>query len=225
MSDRAANAQSALPRMPVRANGRARYRHLMATLKDLLSERDTNEFSLVDLARAADVPPASVYHFLPSKDAALVALAQVYNDEMVELVRSLPDDDRATNWQDLVTRRMKIGVAYYVSNPVAMKLLLGPDHALRAGHIDLEGNRTVARGLHWLITERFVTPEFPQLEEKMTIGARIADAIWSLSYLQHGTITDAFALEAERACLAYMRLYLGEHLETRPQTAGGSPQA
>jgi AcrR family transcriptional regulator len=69
-------ARPTSPRKPVQKRSRERYERLLDATESLLSAQDAGSVGLYDIAKHANVPPASVYHFFPTKEAAFVALAE-----------------------------------------------------------------------------------------------------------------------------------------------------
>ena len=62
-------------RRPSQKRGQARVDALLEAADQLLLERDASEIGLYDVAHLAGVPPTSAYHFFPTKESVLLALA------------------------------------------------------------------------------------------------------------------------------------------------------
>jgi len=91
----------------------------------LLSDRETTEVGLYDIAGAAKVPPASVYHLFPTKEAAFVALAERYLIGLKRhIVRTAPGG-QLQRWQDFVTLELHRAIEYYNDHKVMSKLFFG----------------------------------------------------------------------------------------------------
>ena len=108
-----------LPRYPKRANGKERFESLLDTLAEMLSNRETSDFGLAELGERAGATTASVYHFFPTKEAAIIALAERYlvaYASRVSEAASLPVDD----WRDIMENCGQSGLEYNAANPLAM---------------------------------------------------------------------------------------------------------
>ena len=58
---------------PSQRRTKIRFELLLDAADKLLADRETTEVGLYDIAAVAAVPPASVYHLFPTKEAVLVA--------------------------------------------------------------------------------------------------------------------------------------------------------
>src|SRR5476651_676599 len=58
---------TAAPRRPSQQRSRLRFEMLLDAADALLAEHEPTEVGLYDIAAAADVPPASVYHLFPPR--------------------------------------------------------------------------------------------------------------------------------------------------------------
>ena len=62
-------------RLPTRRAGHVRFKKLLEATDSLVAEMSIQDIGLYQIAERAQVPTASVYHFFPTKEAALLALA------------------------------------------------------------------------------------------------------------------------------------------------------
>lgn len=207
--------RSTLPRKPQRSNGRVKYEKLLDTLEVALETHDIADISLTGLAQAAGVAVASVYHFFPGTEAALVALAERYVGLFEDMLAVPEEDEQCKTWQDLMALKADRARAFYHSNLPALKVFLGPNHSWRIRQVDVASDKKLADLIHQSCMDRFVLPESSDLKGRFAIAIAISDAIWSLSYVQNGMITDEMAEEAKRASAAYLKLYMGEFFEVR----------
>jgi AcrR family transcriptional regulator len=216
-------SRAMMPRLPQRAAGRLRYEKLLDATDQLLSERDAGDISLYDIANRAKVPSASVYHFLPSMTAALVGLAQRYLERLNGMLDEPLDHATLKGWQDVAAIKAEAGRQFYESHIVAKKLFLGSDYSWQVRQQEAVVNRRsavyVARDYH----RHFVIPGIESLVGKIEIAIGLMDATWSMSYIRHGCVTDDYAEEANRAYIGYMRSYIAEHAEKRPEPLPDDP--
>ena len=82
----------------------ARFQKLLDAADSLLAEQHVEQIGLYQIAEQAAVPTASVYHFFPNKEAALLALAERHHEALQCIARAplLPPPE---TWQDLVDVR------------------------------------------------------------------------------------------------------------------------
>jgi AcrR family transcriptional regulator len=183
----------AAPRTPSRTRGIVRYEALLDALEALLTDKGLDEVGLYQIAEHAEVPPASVYHFFPTQEAAFLGLAQRYMRGLDALAERPIDHAALANWQALLDRDVKLAVEYFHAHPPAMKLLLG----FSGGLATQQALRNARRVFH--------------------IAIKIIDSILVMSYLDHGLITEGYRREAVEAAISYLRQYLPQHLELRAE--------
>ncbi len=209
--------RSMAPRLPQRAPGRLRYEKLLEATDQLLSERDATDISLYDIADRAKVPAASVYHFLPSVTAAFVGLAQRYQEKTLDLLAEPLDHAALTGWQDVAAIKAEAGRQFYESHVVAKKLFLGSEYTWQIRQQESRLNRSAADLLLRDYNRHFVIPKDEFLADKIEIAIGLIDATWALSYIRHGSVTDAFAAEANRAYVGYLRGYIADYAQKRAE--------
>ena len=197
-----------------RRRGQLRLKTLIEATDALLAEHDVSEIGLYQIAERAGVPAASIYHFFPNKEAALVALAESYVVEMGETVR-VELTPRPETWQELIAIRIRAGAAYYNRHPALMKLFLGASISAEVRKRDMAGTIAMSEARAELLDRYFIMPPIPGWMGKVATSLALCDGIWALSYSQHRCITPASIEESTRAVTAYMRCYLPEWIEPR----------
>jgi hypothetical protein len=55
-------------------------------------------------------------------------------------------------------------------------------------------------------------PPFPDLQRILSLGITIGDSFWSRSYIEFGKIDEGYLEQSVRAVIAYLSLYLPNHL-------------
>jgi AcrR family transcriptional regulator len=208
---------SARPRVPARERGIQRFALLLDATDALLNEKHADDVGLYQIAERANVPPASVYHFFPTKDAAFLALTRRYLEGFEKIFLEPIEAAALTNWLTLLDRDRQRSVAYFNEHPAAMKLLLGRYGGQEARQADLEFNKQGGAGLYARLKATFVMPKVEGARDKFRIVLEIQDAIWAISFAEHGHITSAYEEEASRACRAYLRLYFPEYVALREE--------
>lgn len=202
-------------RKPMQSRSRLRFAALLDAVTALLAEKHFTQIGLYDIAERASVPPASVYHFFPTKEAAFLALAERYLVQLGETVDAPADISQISGWSDLVTLRATRTVAFYEANPVAAKIFLSGAIISEIRQLDLEFVSKVSLLSYDWFNRYFEMPYISNAEMKFSIVIAIFDGVWMTSYGRHSTITAAFAAEANRAALAYCRTFLPEVIAQR----------
>lgn len=219
LSKRPARKPKIAPRMPARERGVQRFEQLLDATDALLAERHVDDIGLYAIAEKAGVPPASVYHFFPTTEAAFHALAQRYLRGFMKLFAQPVESSALSNWLTLMARDQALSVGYYDDHPAAMKLFLGRYGGEETRRADIEFNRRSGRGIWLRLDAAFQMPDFEGAADKLTNMLFIQDALWAAGYAADGSVTPGCIEEARRACHAYLRLYFPEHIPLRPEVA------
>lgn len=202
-------------RAPSRERGFLRYNALLDATDALLSETAPHAIGLYQIAERADVPPASVYHFFPTKDAALEALAKRYLVALAAQAQRPVRAERLKSWQDLLSIEHERAVDFYNKNPTAMLLFLGRISSPEVDQIDIGFETALAAAMFGRYDAVFHMPHIGDSEKRFEICWAIADAAWAISYRVSKSIRPDYATEALDACLAYCRLFLPAQVELR----------
>lgn len=205
------------PRKPLQKRSRERFQRLLDATDGLLAERDVNDVGLYDIAKRSKVPPPSVYHFFPTKEAAFVALAERYLERLYELTRLTPlDRAQIRRWPDLFALSSQRAVQFYNQNPVLLKIFFGGGVSGEIRQRDVEYVRALsAHGYGWM-NQYFIMPYLPDAETRFSVIWSIYDGVTMTSYLRHGYVTPEFHEELLAAVVAYGRTFLPEVLPVRP---------
>ncbi|WP_424814426.1 TetR/AcrR family transcriptional regulator [Roseococcus sp. YIM B11640] len=202
------------------ARGRQRMEQILDAA-DLVIQRQGTAFSLQQVAEAAKLPPASLYHYFPTNPSLLMELAKRYLTGFEALARSPIRHNRLTQWSDLCAIHAEMSLRFYHQHPVAMRLFLGPESGWEIRAADLATNERIGHIFYRKLIQHFVIAESEALERALAISVTIGDSIWALSFARHGQIEPEMAQEALRAKLAYLRLYIGEYAEKRAKPLPG----
>lgn len=217
----AAIAGGAPRKRPQQERGVARYNKLLDAAHALLIEHELDEIGLYQTAKRAGVPPASAYHFFPTPGALLLALAERYHEEFSDLARKI-DTRGATTWQDMLKLRLTEAVRIYNANPPIQKLFLGSHTTRELVQSEAGFNELLARRMLAFYEQYFHMPHIRDAERKFLVMLTLVDAVWSLSFTKHRTITPQFEEEALAVAVSYCRTFLPEVIERRePAQAPG----
>lgn len=208
-------ARARTPRQPARGRGQLRYTALLDATEALLQASSPDEVGLYRIAEQAGVPPASVYHFFPTREAAFTALAQRLAGQLLEVHRAPVKARDIASWQALF--RLDAGRArdFYNANPAALKIFYGGYGGVEARRVDAAVAERLSAAVYRRMDRLFHMPYISDPAPKFACRLAILDAIWSLSVQRHGSITDDYHEEALIACIAYSRHIFPEVVELR----------
>ena len=202
------------------ARGIERRAILLDSARALLAERDLDQVSLGDVAGRAGVPKSSAYHFYADiQDLYAALLAQVQRELIRELSRPLRG--RFEIWPDVVTTLTKRGATFYMSNPAARQLQIGPKTPPALKLHDRHSDIAIARLQESHIASVFELPPIANRSRLFYRAVEIADLMFCLSMLEHGSLTKDMCREAGRAASAYLAIYLPATLPYRNAEAPG----
>lgn len=204
-------------RRPSQKRSKDRFEAILDTAERLLETSDPSAISIHKIAAELGISAASIYHFFPEAPLVFAALAERY---LRHFESSDPSADREfETWQEFQTHSFRAGRDYFNANVPARKvLLLGPAFSYDIRKQDLQSDLIMAtRGIEQM-RRHFIVPEIPGLIERSTEVIVISDALWALSILRHGAITEEMEEQARRARIAYARTYLPEYLPRRQAT-------
>jgi AcrR family transcriptional regulator len=204
LNSKTAKIETFRPRRPERANGRKRYEQLLEAAERLLDQSGSSELTIQNVAREAEVPMASVYHFFPSPAAISVALAESYLSGFAALVREPIPNRAEKSWQEIIAILIERTVEFYRAHPYAQTLVLGSDHSWHIRKADLDNNRVMADVILDHIRDKFALVETRALWDAIMVGISLSDAVLSLSIAEQEVITRHYASEAVVAVCGYL---------------------
>jgi AcrR family transcriptional regulator len=188
----------------VRANGRRRYELLLDTAERLLQSEALQTLTIQRLAREAGVPAASVYHFLPNPAAVSVALSERYLAGLEAVLCAPIADHFQRQWSAVIAVLNRRALGYYRQHPYAQRLILGSDHSLAIRRADLANNQRIAEAIAAMLAELVPAADPDMLLETVVTGIVIGDAVFTLSILSEGEITEPAARQAWLAACSYV---------------------
>jgi AcrR family transcriptional regulator len=208
--------RSSKPRKPRQQRSRERYEILLDSTESLLAEHDASDVGLYDIAKHAKVPPASVYHFFPTKEAAFVALADRYLEQLYVLTRNTAIDRKLIRqWTDIYVLGSERLVDFYNKHPVLLKLFFGSALSPEIRRRDMDYIKKMSEREHEWLNSYFIMPYIPDAELKFSVVLSIYDGVTLASYERHGCVTEEYRAELLRAVVAYCKTFLPEVIPLR----------
>lgn len=210
------------PRIPSRDRGVQRYAALVDATERLLRDHSPDVIGLYQIAKEAGVPPASTYHFFPTKEAAFFALANRYFEAFTRLGDEPVPAAAMQSWQDMLRIVFEQAAKLYNSYPPAMKIFYGGYANMSLQDADMRFNASIAENMFGRLDAVFDMPYVREPAKKFEIVLHAMDAIFKISYLRNGRITNDYLSEALDATIAYCRVFLPERTPLRDAYASAA---
>ena len=201
-------------RRPTQERSRQRFEDILNAAERLLERDEHSNIGIYAIAAEATIPPASVYHFFAEMPLVFTALAERYLEKFGGLA-TLDVSPIARSWQDVDAALFERARSFYNRSRPARQVLLGSGLWMGSAERHISFNRELAMKVIEQFEAAFVVPHVPDLLDRVTEILVLNDALWVLSYLRHGDITDDMAEQARRARVAYARTFLPEFLPRR----------
>lgn len=199
----------------MQARGKARREKLVSAAAELLDEQGFEEVSLADIAKRAQIPTASAYHFYPNANAVFAAVAQQFGESLEEALSAPYSGPSTDSWQAILREAIDRAVKIYRDKPAYRQLIISGKAPAEIKLSDRSHDEQVGQILIDAVSQHFVVPEFPRMQEIFFYATEIADLMFTLSMIKHDNITDEMVEEAKRSIVSYLRTYLPEVLSPR----------
>lgn len=197
---------------------------LIDAARALLHTRRLTELTLSDVAAEAEVAKSSAYHYFNDIEDLYGHLLLILHKE-VQVALDAPLVGPFASWADVVARLMERGVRRFAADPAAQQLLVdpaaSPDLRLRVLKCDM----ALAQVFERQIDAHFELPDVGDRSVIFFRAVEIAGLMFCLSFVDHGRITKDMMVEATRAAVAYLGLYIPAKLPRRRATATGGAGA
>ncbi len=195
----------------MQARGVLRREQITAAAKELLLGKNLEDITYNEIAERAKVPAGSAYHFFPNVNSIYAAIAMDFLQRYVDAVTE-PTEEKPTSWQEVIDRQIERGASLFKNDPAAMKIIIGGKTPPEIKHWDRENDHRLAEAIKRDITRYFDLPELPNANRIFFFYVEIVDLIFSLSVLEHGTITPEMTQEAQIAGRSYLSSYIPQIL-------------
>jgi len=89
---------------PLQARGKERVRVILAAALELFKERGIEQVTTNDIALRAQIPIGSLYRYYPNKDAIIVALTELYVDDVCDIFETISQHPmlRYLSWDEVL---------------------------------------------------------------------------------------------------------------------------
>lgn len=192
----------------MQARGVERRERITAAAKSLLTRKSLDDITYNEIAENADVPAGSAYHFFPNVNSIYAAIAKEFLRRYVDSVASPSEETQFDTWQDVIHQQIENGARQFQSDPAAMKIIIGGKTPAEIKHWDRENDQRLAEVIEQSIRRHFILPTIPNATQVFFHYVEIVDLFFSLSVLEHGTITEHMIREAQIAGCSYLANYI-----------------
>jgi AcrR family transcriptional regulator len=198
--------------------GRSRRILLLVATRELLRDVPPEAVTFAMVCARADIPRASAYHFFPNIQALFFGLRLVHAETLLGAIVAV-DVDGFDSWPAYVLSLIEVGAEVTQKDPGLMRLIYGaPGNVKEAQSLGKVLDAKIATNVAANLRRRFRAPTWDGSEGVFAIAFAIIDAVFRLSFRQHGEITDAMVREAGRAATAYLSGYIPAHLPPAPSS-------
>ena len=189
------------------SRGMQRRERLIAAARTLLADHELDALSLGDVAKHADVPVSSSYHFYADIRELYAALLATIEAELLEEYRK-PIRKVVRSWPDVIGILVEKGVEWYAADPAARQLMVGPKTPPDLKLRDRGNDVALGKLFESHVAAHFRLPRNTEWSRIFFRAVEIIDLMFCLSMVECGDINKEYAQEAVRAAVGY----LGAHL-------------
>lgn len=145
MSSTSSNSLNAQRRRPTQERSKKRYDSILNAAKELIGEKGSAQLKIQEIAEKANVTPASIYQYFPSKNAITLALAQhTFDHAFDSLELNLPHianlEEACFVLQELIESHYQV----YLHDPAMLDIWVSISADKSLQDLDLEDSRRQA---------------------------------------------------------------------------------
>ncbi len=181
----------------------------------LIERQGVNEVTFAEIAKEANIPVSSLYHYFSSPGDVFFDLTKNILDDFQTVLSEPVDCNAVTHWKDIQTMIEQRYIEYYHQNKFARELILGNHIYNRVLQADLSNDLILGEQIHKIYNNLYYLPLLPDEYNIFSIALEVADKVYSMSHRQHGHITDIMAKEGIRLSHAYLGLYLPRYMQRK----------
>ncbi|MCW7555572.1 TetR/AcrR family transcriptional regulator [Endozoicomonas gorgoniicola] len=211
---------SALKGRRPQARSLERRKKIMDAARELITLKSVSSLSLYDIARKAEIPPSSLYHFFPKIELLFQALAEESFAAFDACVSEPLPPQAVHHWSDVGYTLEARMVQYYQQNDMARALILGQHLHSDILAADHKHDDRIGKQIEQIYRQYFQLPPLPEGYNIFAIALQIADKVYAMSHQEYGNITPAMACEGWLAARSYLGIYLPDQLQRAKQAEG-----
>lgn len=195
--------------------GVRRRKRLVESTRYFLETLDPQEISFKEIAKHADVPEGSAYHFFANKYDLFSAVAAEIGEVFVAEIAKNSAIGEINSWQDFVIQVIDRSAEIYRSDPVARKVLLGATMPHQVKNVDKESIEAYVATLESRFHTLFESPPIPNFRQRLIYSLTMVDAIFELDLSRHGNLSDEVIAEARTMMVRYLAGYIPESVDLK----------
>lgn len=200
--------------------GVRRRKRLVEAARHFLETQDPQEISFKEIAKQAEVPEGSAYHFFANKYDVFSALAIELGEVFASEVAKPLDEESVGTWQDFVASLIDRSSRIYRSDLVARKVLLGATMPHEVKNADKESVEAYIATMEARFHEMFVLPNIERFSQRLIYALTMVDAIFALDHNAKGNLSDEIVEEAKLAMIGYLSNFIPSVLELKDRREG-----
>lgn len=133
-------------RRPTQARSKKRVDAILNAAKSLIVEKGSAQLKIHDIARRAEVTPASIYQYFPSKNAITLALAQdAFDNAFSALSDTLPEASSKVDACFVLQEMIEQYYQAYLNDPAMLDIWVSVSADKSMQDLDIEDSRRHAQ--------------------------------------------------------------------------------
>ena len=133
-------------RRPTQARSKKRVDAILNAAKSLISEKGSAQLKIHEISERANVTPASIYQYFPSKNAITLALAQeTFDKSFGSLSESLPDTSSKEEACFVLQEVIEGYYQEYLNDPAILDIWVSISADKSLQDLDIEDSRRVTK--------------------------------------------------------------------------------
>lgn len=199
-----------IAKVPVQNRGKLRFNKIVEITETLVLDLGIDNISHYSVAKAAGIPPSSVYQYFPSTAALFAVMAEKHYMAAFFKTPEIIENMEVKSWRDLAPVIVESAFDFYTQDKISEILFLNV--FLSAGVREYSVSRVTRLGLWYkqYFMLLYKKSDIVGLEEKLTISLELTKTLFVRSLNLYGEIKPAYKEDA----LAVVNKILGDFFET-----------
>lgn len=198
------------PRMPMQHRAWQRVEAALAAAEQMIGKLGPEQVSIPEIAKAANIPRASLYQFFPDKYALLARLAEIHMGRVIDLVAQGTRVQAYDSYHAYTRALINTVSDYYDATPAANILVLGGPYS-RSAYLAQENTVSkIGDILREAIETQIPAITIPRSPDVATLAVEIAFACMKHGYYEDGHISEVIREQAVTAVVAYVQANVPE---------------
>jgi len=198
-----------IAKVPIQERGKLRFNKIVEVTEELVLELGIDNISHYSIAKAAAIPPSSVYQYFPSIAALFAVMAEKHYMAAFLKTPEIIENMEVKSWRDLAPVIVESAFDFYTQDKISEILFLNV--FLSAGVREYSVSRVTRLGLWYkkYFMLLYKKSDTDGLEEKLTISLELTKTLFVRSLSLYGEIRPEYKADA----LVVVRKMLGDFFE------------